>query len=95
MLLVLKISFSTGPDTTVKVMNDINDQVFSWNFDRQLTAFLLFDPDNDIVLKQGTTQLGIVNQKPATNEIPGQYVLYQNYPNSVQSGNFNKFLICR
>ncbi|MBK8980746.1 MAG: T9SS type A sorting domain-containing protein [Ignavibacteria bacterium] len=80
MPLVLKISFSTGPDTTVKVMNDINDQVFSWNFDRQPTAFT-FDPDNDIVLKQGTTQPGIVNVNSATNEIPGQYVLYQNYPN--------------
>jgi len=80
MPLVLKISFSTGPDTTVKVMNDINEQVFTWNFDRQPTAFQ-FDPDNDIVLKQGTTQPGLVGVNQISSEIPEQFSLYQNYPN--------------
>ncbi|MFZ1321635.1 MAG: M1 family aminopeptidase [Ignavibacteria bacterium] len=80
MPLVLKISFATGPDTTVKVMNDINDQVFTWEFDRQPTT-LQFDPNNDIVLKQGNTQPGLVNINSVGNEIPKQYNLYQNYPN--------------
>lgn len=80
MPLVLKISFATGPDSTVQVMNDINDQVFTWEFDRQPTT-LQFDPNNDIVLKQGTTQPGLVNINTEENEIPNQFNLYQNYPN--------------
>ncbi|MBS1516743.1 MAG: T9SS type A sorting domain-containing protein [Bacteroidetes bacterium] len=80
MPIVLKISFASGPDTTFRVMNDVNNQVFVWNFNRQPTA-LVFDPDNDIVLKTGTTQPGLVGISGAVNEIPGEFRLYQNYPN--------------
>jgi hypothetical protein len=53
MPLTLKISFSSGSDTTVRVMNDVNNQLFIYDFYRQPTA-LVFDPNNDIVLKTAT-----------------------------------------
>jgi len=56
MPLVLKLSFSSGSDTTVRIMNEYNNQIFDFTFNRQPTA-LVFDPNNDIVLKQGSTTL--------------------------------------
>lgn len=54
MPLVLKITFSSGSDTLIRVFNDVNNQTFSFLFNRQPTG-LVFDPNNDIVLKQATT----------------------------------------
>jgi aminopeptidase N len=76
MPLTVRITFSTGPDSTIRVMNDVNNQTFVFTVNRQPTAFA-FDPNNDIVIKQGTTVLGIVPEL----EIPREYALYQNYPN--------------
>lgn len=56
MPLTLKVSFSTGSDSLIRVMNDINYQTFVFGFNRQPTN-LVFDPNNDIVLKQATTTL--------------------------------------
>ncbi|MBK8983707.1 MAG: hypothetical protein IPM38_15660 [Ignavibacteria bacterium] len=56
MPVVVKISFTSGPDTSIRVMNDANYQSFVFNFNRQPSG-LTFDPNNDIVLKQGTTTL--------------------------------------
>ena len=56
MPIVLKLSFSSGSDTTVRVMNDYNNQIFDFTFNRQPTA-IVFDPNNDIVLKTATTTL--------------------------------------
>jgi len=53
MPITLKISFTTGSDTTIRVMNDVNNQLFVCDFFRQPTA-LVFDPNNDIVLKTAT-----------------------------------------
>jgi aminopeptidase N len=72
----LKIGFSSGPDTTVKVMNDANNQVFTFTFNRQPTS-LVFDPNNNIVLKQATLTLGV----PLSAAVPTEYKLHQNYPN--------------
>jgi hypothetical protein len=72
----LKIGFSSGPDTTVKVMNDANNQVFTFTFNRQPTS-LVFDPNNNIVLKQATLTLGV----PLSGVVPMEYNLHQNYPN--------------
>ncbi|RPI13117.1 MAG: T9SS C-terminal target domain-containing protein [Ignavibacteriae bacterium] len=80
MPLTIKITFSTGPDTTFRVMNDVNNQTYFWNFTRQPTSFS-FDPNNDIVLKQGTTVQGIVSGIENENETPVAYNLYQNFPN--------------
>ncbi len=54
MPLVLKITFASGSDTLIRVFNDVNNQTFSFLFNRQPTG-LFFDPNNDIVLKQATT----------------------------------------
>jgi hypothetical protein len=80
MPIVVKVTFTTGPDTLIRVMNDVNDQIYFWNFTRQPST-VTFDPNNDIVLKQATTVPGIVTGIQNKNEIPFTYNLNQNYPN--------------
>jgi aminopeptidase N len=76
MPLTLKITFASGPDTTIRVMNDYTGQTWVFNHNRQPLTFA-FDPNNDIVLKQGTTLTGVAGE----NEVPKKFALYQNYPN--------------
>lgn len=85
----IKFAFVSGPDTTIRVMNDVNNQEFSWTFNRQPAASnpVVFDPGNDIVLKQGTTLIG-VNE---LSEIPIEFALYQNYPNPFNPSTSIKF----
>jgi aminopeptidase N len=59
----LKITFSTGPDTLFRVTNNVNNQAFAYRFSRQPTTFT-FDPNNNIVLKQGTTAVGSTLSPP-------------------------------
>lgn len=80
MPLTVRITFASGPDTTFRVMNDQNDQIYFWQFNRQPLTFA-FDPNNDIVLKQGTTSAGIVGITAHNEEVPGVFALRQNYPN--------------
>ena len=49
----IKLSFTTGADTTIRVMNDSNNQMYIWSFNRQPNN-IIFDPSNDIVLKTAT-----------------------------------------
>ena len=77
MPIVLKISFTTGSDTSIRIMNDINNQYFSFYFNRQPST-VVFDPNNDIVIKTATLSVGINNTE---NVIPIKYALFQNYPN--------------
>jgi hypothetical protein len=63
MPLTLRISFTSGLDTTLRVMNNINNQVFAFRFGRQ-PALLVFDPNNDIVIKQGNTTVGSTLSTP-------------------------------
>jgi aminopeptidase N len=77
MPIVIKFSFATGADTSVKVMNDVNNQMYSFYFNRQPTT-VVFDPNNDIVLKTATLTVGINNELSLT---PTKYAVYQNYPN--------------
>ena len=49
----IKIHFSTGTDSTIRVMNNVNNQLFYWNFDRQPLS-VQFDPSGNIVLKTAT-----------------------------------------
>lgn len=86
MPVVIKISFSAGPDTSIKVMNSVNQQTFSWTFDRE-PVNVVFDPNNDIPLKEGSTAIGI---GPFAG-IPGEYALYQNYPNPFNINTILKF----
>ena len=58
----------------------MNNQTWYWDFNHAPTAFY-FDPDNDIVLKQGTTVQGNIQAVSGKNQLPFMYALYQNYPN--------------
>ena len=49
----IKITFTTGADTIIRVMNNANNQVFFWNFNRQPSS-VSFDPNNNIVIKTAT-----------------------------------------
>jgi aminopeptidase N len=72
------IYFIDGSDTTVRVMNDMNQQIFTFPFDKQPTN-VFFDKDNEIVLKQASLIVGIDE-----DEIGNQpFSLKQNYPNPV------------
>ncbi len=51
----IKITFTTGADTLIRVMNDVNNQMFYFTFTRQPSA-VQFDPNNQIVLKSATLQ---------------------------------------
>ncbi len=77
MPLVIKIGFSSGSDTLVRFMNDVNNQQFVFTFNRQPLS-LVFDPNNDIVLKQASLILGVPE---SGNETAENYSLLQNYPN--------------
>jgi aminopeptidase N len=56
MPVVFKIQFEGLQDTTISVFNSVNNEIFNFTFDKKPIAFT-FDPNNDIVLKQGTTVL--------------------------------------
>jgi len=71
----VKISFTDGSDTIVKIMNDANPQLFQWNFLKQPSS-LTFDPNRNILLKQATTIVGLGNDKHHSG-----YRLDQNEPN--------------
>jgi len=74
----LYIYFVGGTDSTVRVMNDLNQQVFTFTFDKQPTN-VFFDIHNEIVLKQASLVVGIDE-----NNIGKQsFSLLQNYPNPV------------
>ncbi|MBS1493834.1 MAG: T9SS type A sorting domain-containing protein [Bacteroidetes bacterium] len=73
----VKIAFVGGTDTTIRVMNDANNQLFTWNFSKQPSAFT-FDPNSNIIIKSGSTTIGVHN---ISTEIPGKFSLKQNYPN--------------
>jgi aminopeptidase N len=76
MILPLKIVFADSSDTLIRVMNTTNHQLFSFTFGKQPVR-LVFDPDTNIMLKEGSTALGIINLP--NRDIP--FNLYQNIPN--------------
>lgn len=71
----IKIAFESGPDTTLKVINEFSNQSYTWQFNRK-PVNVLFDPDNQIILKQSSTY-GIGQYAG----FPSEYSLYQNFPN--------------
>lgn len=72
----MKILFYDGSDSLVKVFNDFNNQQWSWTMHKHPSE-VQFDPDNGIILKQGTTMPGPNSE----SRYPGTFNLYQNYPN--------------
>lgn len=80
MPLTLDISFTSGPDTIIRVMNNTNNQIWYWTFNRQPNNFH-FDPNDDIVLKQGSTGPGVISGIQNQNQTPLVFALHQNFPN--------------
>ncbi|MBK6538560.1 MAG: T9SS type A sorting domain-containing protein [Ignavibacteria bacterium] len=72
----IKTSFSGGGDTTIKVMNNTNNQLFTFTFSRQPVS-VAFDPNNQIVLKTASTIQGVSDISSEINS----FRLNQNYPN--------------
>ncbi|MEI7661493.1 MAG: M1 family aminopeptidase [Bacteroidota bacterium] len=79
MPLEILVHFTDGTDSTFRVMNDVNYQQYAWTFTKQ-PVYLQFDPNRQIVLKAGSTVVGLdeVSSDGAT-------VLYQNCPNPVRA----------
>ena len=75
--IMIKMSFATGADTTVKVMNSVNNQMFSFTFNRQPQT-VVFDPNNEIVIKTASLIMGTNENISST---PEKFELKQNYPN--------------
>jgi aminopeptidase N len=74
----LRVSFTSGPDTTVQFTQTVIDQTTAFSFSR-VPANVTFDPDNEIVLKQATTNFVTDVRSDAVH--PLQFTLEQNYPN--------------
>lgn len=53
MPLQIAINYLSGPADTMKVFNNVNNQLFTFNVTRQPTS-VVFDPYNNIVLKKAT-----------------------------------------
>jgi aminopeptidase N len=71
----INVTFTDGSDTTVRVLNDMNPQLFVFTFSKQPNG-VIFDPLRNILLKQATTVVGIRERPP----LPG-VSLEQNSPN--------------
>jgi aminopeptidase N len=85
----LKIGFADNTDTTVRVRNDVNSQLFSFTFDKRPKT-VVFDPNNNIVLKAATTvETGIRREDIAAV----RFELDQNYPNPFNPTTHFRFTI--
>ena len=69
--------FDDGSDTTFRIMNSNNYEQYTWAFNKKPVE-LIFDPNNEIVLKQASTFVGIVDSGQDKS-----FVLLQNTPNPV------------
>lgn len=54
----LKTSFKDGTDTLIRVFNSFNQQSFAFEFEKE-PILVNFDPNNDILLKKGSTIVGL------------------------------------
>ncbi len=74
------IYFMDGTDSTIRVMNDVNQQLFTFNFDVE-PAHLFFDKNNEIVIKTATLSVGIDESNIGNSSLK----LDQNYPNPAKA----------
>ncbi len=51
----IKVKFDDNTDTTFRVFNSFNGEIFTFDFTGKRPTNVYFDPNNDIVLKKGTT----------------------------------------
>jgi hypothetical protein len=88
----IKVSFPQDADTTIRVMNTVNSQQFSFTFNKTPIS-VVFDPDNEIVLKQASTvqAVGI----SADNLSSLHYTLEQNYPNPFNPATHIQFTLSK
>jgi aminopeptidase N len=75
MMLELRVVFEDGTDSIFRVMNNDNYQQYSFLFNKK-PIMLYFDPNNQIVLKHGTTVVGTTESE----KMEGVNLL-QNIPN--------------
>ena len=78
MPVVLKVKFSDSTETTMNVMNDANNQEFAWTFAKQPARFW-FDPDDDILLKQGSTTQNVFYSRTWTGSVGTNWKLAGNW----------------
>jgi hypothetical protein len=76
MLLEINVIFADLSDTTIRFMNDYNIQYYTWTFHKQPMVFR-FDKNNNIVLKEGSTVVGIFGDQKKND----RFFLWQNIPN--------------
>jgi aminopeptidase N len=74
----ISVYFLDGTNVTEKVMNDENNQAFSFTYDKE-PGTLFFDQSNEIVLKTATISVGIDEDRKSISS----YHLGQNFPNPV------------
>ena len=84
------IRFSDYTDTVVRIMNDANYQGFNWTFGKQ-PINLQFDKENEIVLKEASTVVGITEHASAD----GSVTLLQNIPNPASGQTRIVYLLAR
>jgi aminopeptidase N len=82
MPLQIAINYSSGPADTLKVFNNVNNQLFTFDVTRQPVS-VVFDPYNNIVLKEATlTKVDSISSVLAiAGAKPSSFTLNQNYPN--------------
>jgi aminopeptidase N len=81
MPLEVYVFFIDGSDTTARFFNDENNQLFTFNFNKE-PLFVFFDKLNKMALKEASLVVGeFENNLPSTEKIK----LYQNQPNPFQS----------
>jgi len=85
----IKIQFANG-DTTVRVINDVIDQSFSFVLSKQPTNVVM-DPNN-YILKQINRDLTL---DTGSSSLINGFYLYQNYPNPFNGNSNIKFQIPR
>jgi aminopeptidase N len=81
----VKVVFADSTDTIITVVNDVNHQLYEFEFLKRPDS-LFFDPDKNILLKKVTTTLGL----DPSQENSG-YRLFQNEPNPFSSSTTIRF----
>jgi hypothetical protein len=92
MPLQIAINYSSGPADTLRVFNNVNNQLFTFNVTRQPVS-VVFDPYNNIVLKIATLiQVdSSTSVQAATGAKPSSFILNQNYPNPFNPSTIIRF----
>ena len=71
MPLEIRIAFADYTDTIVRFMNSDNNELFSFYFSKQPTS-VFFDPNSGIVLKAGSTIVGVPENADRSGVVLGQ-----------------------